>query len=206
MPDYGSWITDAKGVLHDLSKHAFDAYHHTSADRPLNATIPALKENFTSTFSVFKEKIVKKLGIDPEAGLSLEEIGDQMKDKVVQAGTRMALETAAGYGLKYATELEGPLGLLFSEALTIVTSELMFAVAGGSDYKPGQWVFIDCGLKTRLINQIPKVIELASQFDVFSTSNITLIPDDLDFDFGSAADYASGAAPVLGRRAAGRCR
>ena len=196
MPDYGTFVADAKGILHDLSKHAFNSYNLTSSSHPLNASQPSLREDFTALFTDFKHNMQTKLGIDPEKGLSLEEIGDQMKEKALEAGTRMVLESAAGYGLKVAAELEGPLGLLLSEALSIVTSELSFALTAGDEYLPGQWVFIDCGLKTRLINQIPKVVELSSQFDIFSASNITVVPDELDYK--SEAKHAIGF--VLGKQ------
>ena len=199
MPDWGTFIADSKGILHDVTKTAFDAYHQKSTDRPLNASNPLLRDGFQNVVSVFKEKIQKKLGVDPEAGLSLEEIGGQMQKQLLAAGSRMALETAAGYGLKYAADLEGPLGLLLSEALTIVTSEITFALTKGEQYLPGQWVFLDCGLKTRMINSIPKVIELASQFDVFSANTVGVVPEDLDYS--TEAKHAIGF--ILGQEDSG---
>ena len=61
MPDYGTYVTDAKGVLHDLTRHAFDAYNSRDKASPLNVTYPSLRANFTTTYSVFKKHISQKL-------------------------------------------------------------------------------------------------------------------------------------------------
>ena len=127
----------------------------------------------------------------------MEEIGDQLKDKALETGARLAIETASGYALKYAADLEGPLGLLLSEGLTLVTGELTFALTSGEEYKPGQWVFVNVGLKNRLVNQIPKVVEFAkSNFDVFSGEGFSTIPEELDYQ----PEAKHGIAFVLGKR------
>jgi hypothetical protein len=183
MPDfggYGTFITDAKGILHDVSKHGFDAFRGALSD-PMNVTDSSLSDSFTTTFSVFKKKMADKYGIDPESGLSLENIGDQLRQQLASTGGRLAAEAIAGYGLKWAADLEGPLGLLVSEGLAILSSEIAFAMTKGEEYLPGQWVFLDYGTKSRLINAIPKVVQFAQTFDVFSSQSLVDIPDELDY-------------------------
>jgi len=189
MPDFGTLITDARGILHDVSKHGFDAFRGALSD-PMNITDTTLSESFTTTFSIFKEKMAEKYGISAEDGLSLENISDQLRAQIVSTGGRLAAEAIAGYGIKYAANLEGPLGLLVSEALSILTSEIAFALTKGEQYKSGQWVFLDCGLQTRLINAMPKVVQFAQSFDVFSSTQFVDVPDELDY--ASEARHAIG--------------
>jgi hypothetical protein len=183
MPDFGTLITDARGILHDVSKHGFDAFRGALSD-PMNITDTTLSDSFTTTFSLFKEKLGEKYGINVEDGISLEDLGQQLKEQLVSTGGRMAAEAVVGYALTAATELaiEGPLGLIVTEGLTIISSELIFALTKGTEYKTGQWVFIDYGLKNRLINAIPKVVEFGKTFDwSFSQSGFMDVPDDLDY-------------------------
>ena len=180
MPDFGTLITDARGILHDVSKHGFDAFRGALSD-PMNITDATLSDSFTTTFSLFKDKLGEKYGIDIDAGISLEDMASQLKEQLLSTGGRLAAETVAGYGLKYAADLEGPLGLLVSEGLSIISSEIAFALTKGTHYKTGQWVFIDCGLKNRMINAIPKIVEFGKTFDIFSSQGIMDVPDDLDY-------------------------
>jgi hypothetical protein len=180
MPDFGTLISDAKGILHDVSKHGFDSFRGALSD-PMNITDTTLSDSFTTTFSIFKEKIAEKYGIDIEGGISLENLGEQIKGQLFSTGGRLVAETVAGYGIKYAGELEGPLGLIVSEALSIISSEIAFALTRGTEYKIGQWVFIDYGLKNRMINAIPKVVEFGKTFDIFSSQGIMDVPDELDY-------------------------
>ena len=183
MPDFGTLITDARGILHDVSKHGFDAFRGALSD-PMNITDATLSESFTTTFSLFKEKLGEKYGIDVEGGTSLEDLAGQLKEQLLSSGGRMAAEAVVGAALTAVTELalEGPLGLLVTEGLTIISSELIFALTKGTQYKTGQWVFIDCGLKNRMINAIPKIVEFGKTFDwSFSQNGVMDVPDDLDY-------------------------
>ena len=190
MPDFGTLISDARGILHDVSKHGFDAFRGALSD-PMNITDQTLSDSFTTTFSVFQKSLSEKYGIDIEGGISIENLGEQLKDQLVSTGGRLAAEAIAGYGLKYAANLEGPLGLLVGEALSILSSEIAFALTRGTEYKTGQWVFIDCGLKNRMINAIPKVVQFGKTFD-FSFQNLGVmdVPDELDYK--SEAKHAIG--------------
>jgi hypothetical protein len=190
MPDFGTLVSDARGVLHDVSKHGFDAFRGALSD-PMNATDVTLSESFTSTFSLFKKSLSEKYGIDVEGGVSLENLGEQLKEQLMSTGGRLATEVVVGYGLQAASELEGPLGLLVGEAISILSTELVFALTRGTEYKTGQWVFIDCGLKNRIINAIPKVVEFGKTFDL-SLHNLGIMdmPDELDYQ--TEAKHAVG--------------
>ena len=96
MPDFGTLISDAKGILHDVSKHGFDSFRGALSD-PMNITDTTLSDSFTTTFSIFKEKIAEKYGIDIEGGISLENLGEQIKGKLLSTGGRLVAETVAGY-------------------------------------------------------------------------------------------------------------
>jgi hypothetical protein len=104
MPDFGTLISDARGILHDVSKHGFDAFRGALSD-PMNITDQTLSDSFTTTFSVFQKSLSEKYGIDIEGGISIENLGEQLKDQLVSTGGRLAAEAIAGYGLKYAANL-----------------------------------------------------------------------------------------------------
>ena len=180
MPDFGTLIADSKGILHDVSKHAFDAVY-SELGHGLTTNDAPLVESFTQAFSSFKRNIGEKYGVNLEDGVTLEDVGRQLKDQLMTTGGRLAAEAIAGYGIKAAAELEGPLGLLVSEGLSIIASEITFALVKGEEYLPGQWVFLDYGIKNRLINQAPKVVQIAQSFDLFSASEMLDIPDELDY-------------------------
>ena len=107
MPDFGTFITDARGILHDVSKHGFDAFRGALSD-PMNITDATLSDSFTTTFSLFKKKLGEKYGIDVDAGISLEDMASQLREQLLSTGGRLAAEAVAGAGIKYAAELEGP--------------------------------------------------------------------------------------------------
>ena len=177
MPDFGTFITDAKGVVHDLLKHRFDA---TSHDTALTYASPLLTHSVDEAFGKFKESVGKKLGLDIKE-FSMESIGEQIKEQLFETGTRLTTEAVLGAATKYLGDLEGPLGLLISEGMSILTGELAFLALKSTDYTPGQWVFLDCSVKKKMINAIPKVIQLDQVNDFFDGLMVPDIPDELDY-------------------------
>jgi hypothetical protein len=180
MVDYGTLIADAKGILHDVSQNAFDSITK-GVHAPLNASSELLQHNFTQTYQTFKKNIAEKLNIDIDKGIDLESIYEQLKGQLSKQAVRVGVESAIGYGLSLAAELEGPLGILLSEAVTIAGTEFTAYMLGKQSFSPGQWVFLDYGEKTRQINEKPKVIELQEGLDIFGGENFALIPDELDY-------------------------
>ena len=88
MPDFGTLIADSRGVLHDVSKHGFDALRG-ALSKPLNTSDSILTDSFQQTFSNFKESLASKYGLDPEEGLSLENIAEQLREQLFTTGGRM---------------------------------------------------------------------------------------------------------------------
>jgi len=198
MPtDWGTFVSDSKGILHNVALNSFDTLSATVRE-PLNSTNTALRENFDSTYKKYKDKISDTFGLDPEEGLSLENISKSVSEMLGDTGLRLGAEAVLGYAAKSVAELEGPLGLMLSEAVTIATGEFAkYLATGDEDYKPGQWVFIDYGVQTtRKINENPKVIELNTESSIWSSSDITIVPDELDYS--QSAKHAIGF--VLGRQ------
>lgn len=178
MVDFGTLITDSRGILHDISKDAFDSFQGG-----IKTNGGDLLENFSGAFEGFKTKITEKYGIDASQGLSLESLQKQLID----VGGKVAFDGLTSMGLKLAVDLEGPLGIIVSEGLSILYSELSFAMSSDVEYKVGQWVFLDCGMRTRMINAIPKVIQLGQSYNIMGNAEI---PDDLDYT--SEAKHAIG--------------
>tara|TARA_B100000029_G_scaffold365500_1_gene358814 strand:+ start:1234 stop:2874 length:1641 start_codon:yes stop_codon:yes gene_type:complete len=195
--DWGTFVSDSKGVLHNVALNSFDTLS-ASMREPLNSTSEALRTKFDATYKKYKDKISDTLGLDPEQGLSLENISKSISEMLGDTGIRMGAEAVLGFAAKQVAELEGPLGLLLSEAVSIATGEFAkFLATGDVDYKPGQWVFIDYGSQTtRQINENPKVIELNQESSIWSSSDITIVPDELDYS--QTAKHAIGF--VLGRQ------
>ena len=87
MKDFGTIITDARGVAHNLLKNSFDAIHSGSS-KPLSIYDKDLQSSLKQNFDHFKDALQNKLGIDPEKGLSLESIGEQIKNQFRFFGIR----------------------------------------------------------------------------------------------------------------------
>ena len=179
MPDWGTFISDYQGKMHNVARASFDSLTKSARD-PLNVSDPVLRNTFTETFKVFKKNIGDEFNLEG-GDFTLEQIGDKLRQQLQNTGFRMGLETGAGYLAAKAGAVEGPLGILLTEAVTIAASEFTHLYAGTKAYKPGQWVFIDCGLKTKKINRDAKVVELKSNYDLFGSQDFAVIPDDLDY-------------------------
>ena len=180
MPDWGTLVADSKGVLHDLALESFDTLSK-NVRQPLNSTDKLLTDSFTTTYKKLKTHIQGTLGLDPEEGISLENIARQVGSQLKSQATRIGVEAAVGFAASKAASLEGPLGMLLSEAVTIATSEFAAYFLDKQHFKTGQWVFLDYGTQTRHINDNPKVVQLSQGFDMFSSSSYTIIPDELDY-------------------------
>jgi hypothetical protein len=132
-------------------------------------------------FINLKDAIKNEIGIDVEHGLVLEDVVAQAKDFLKSTAGRLAVETGVAYVAKEALALEGPLGILLSEGVSIAGGEIMNALSLRHTFAEGEWCIIDIGLKNRMINQVPKVVEFASSFDPFSAESYVSIPDELDY-------------------------
>ena len=196
MPDYGTLISDARG-LHDVSKNSFDSLSK-DIRQPINASNLLLRESFSATFNKFKKKIAQQTGLDVDGGITLENIASQVTKELQTTVGRISLESATGYAVSALAEMEGPLGLVLSEALTIASSEFANYFLSKQHFKPGQWVFIDLGQRNvHRVNEKPKIIELQEEFNVFGT--VPLIPGELDY--ASEAHHSIGF--VLGQDSSG---
>ena len=95
---------------------------------------------------------------------------------------RTGLETAISFAADALLNLDGPMGMILSEAITVVGGELLhFVAAGAGAFKRGDWVILNLGLRSKIINQIPKVVE----------GFIGGLPDELDYlpeDLGSSSN------------------
>ena len=116
--DYGTLIQDFKGQLHDVSKNAFDSFAKKNS-HALTAGNELLRTSFESTFSSFKDSIASKLGFEASTPLTLENLGDKLKTTARDAAVQLSVDAAVAMAGKYALELEGPLGILISEAASL---------------------------------------------------------------------------------------
>ena len=190
MPDWGTLISDSKGILHDVAKESFD--NLTSKIRqPLNTTNHLLSDTFSKTYKTFQNRIKGTLGIDIEGGVSLENIGAQLSEQLKNKAVSVTVESALGFAASKAAQVEGPLGLLLGEAVSVATGEFALYFMHKQDLKPGTWVFLDYGSTTRQINENPTVIELREGYDILgSQQSYAIIPDDLDYS--TQAKHAIG--------------
>ena len=169
---------------HASLKNAFTQKYKTVMDKvtdSLNSSSIELRESMGQQFISLKKAIKDELDVDVENGLILEDVVQQAKKFVTSEGVRHAVETGVAYVAKETMELEGPIGMLLSEAVTIIGGEILVALTGKSSLEEGQWVFIDIGAKARLINQKPKVVQFSGSFDPFANESFVTIPDELDY-------------------------
>ena len=127
--------------------------------------------------------------------LTLESLGDKLKTTARDAALQIGTDAAVAMAGKYALELEGPLGILISEAATLAIGAFEKKL-GKTQYKPGQWVFIDVGSQTHHINEKPKIIEIASQaigslWGLGDNDEFAIVPEELDLT-ATPAEHAIG--------------
>ena len=187
ISDWGTVISDFKGNLVDASRDAFDSFHNGYSVTSM------LKQPFENTFKEFRSKIGKEFNIDAQKPLTLESLSDKvgttLRDNAIQLGADYALQMAG----KYVGELEGPLGMLISEAASIAIGEFE-KYLGKTNYKTGQWVFLDVGSQVHHVNEKPKIIELRSEDvgEMFGFQDeFAIIPEELDLQ-ATAAQHAIG--------------
>ena len=197
MPDWGTLISDSKGILHDVALESFDSLSK-NVRQPLNTTNKLLTETFDTTWKSFRKRIQGTLGLNPEEGLTLESVS-KLGETLKGQAARFGVETVVGYVASKAANLEGPLGILMSEAVTIATTEFSAYFLGKQNFKRGQWVFLDCGTQTRHINDNPTVIQINEENDFFGSGSYAVIPDELDYS--TEARHAIGF--VLGQEPSG---
>lgn len=147
----------------------------------LNSSSGELRMSAGEQFINLKTAIKNEIGIDVEHGLVLEDVVAQAKEFLKTTVGRLTVETGVAYVTKEALALEGPLGILLSEGVSIAGGEIMNALSLRHTFAEGEWCIIDIGMKNRVINQIPKIVEFASNFDPFSAESYVAIPDELDY-------------------------
>jgi hypothetical protein len=180
MPsDWGTTIVDAGGSFHDLAKNAFDSFS-TNASQPLNITENLLRDTFKDTWQSFREKASAEFGIPMDEGLSLENIGKKLATGVATTALELGLEAGGGYLLAKAAQVEGPIGILLSEVVTIGIAQFSKAWIKET-YEAGQWVILDLGMIPIRINQAPHVIQVSEAKSLWGDSYIDL-PDDVDYE------------------------
>jgi hypothetical protein len=167
MSEYFS--RDAKGILHKALESSFSQAMDTGH-------FPKV-EKFASSFKQFKSTLSAELGLNLDNGIILEDIGSQIKNFLASAAVRTGVETAVSFAATALIGLEGPAGIILSEAITVAGGELIHYLAAGSGaFKRGDWVILDLGVRSKILNQIPRVIELTSGFMGF-----TKVPDEVDY-------------------------
>ena len=167
MSEYFS--RDAKGILHKALESSFSQAMDSGH-------FPKVKK-FASSFKKFKSTLSAELGLNLDNGIVLEDIGSQIKNFLASTAVRTGVETAVSFAATALIGLEGPVGIILSEAISLAGGELIhYLAAGGGAFKRGDWVILDLGLRSKILNQIPRVVELASGFAGF-----TEIPDEVDY-------------------------
>jgi len=193
--DYGTLIADFKGQLHDVSKNAFDSFAKKNA-HALTAGNKVLTESFQTTYNAFKNTVVSKLGISTDTPLTIENLGEKLKTTARDTALQLGVDAAVAMAGKYALEIEGPLGILISEAASLAIGAFESQVLGKTKYQPGQWIFLDVGSTTHHINEKPKVIQLATQavgsiFGLGDTDEFAIVPEELDLT-ATPSEHAIG--------------
>ena len=175
-----SFIQSAHGKLKDAFRQKYSNIIG-SVTGGMNSGSPELRISTNEQFINLKTAIKNEIGIDVEHGLVLEDIVSDAKEFLKSTVGRLTVETGVAYVAKEALALEGPLGVLLSEGVSIAGGEVMNALSLRHSFEAGEWCIIDIGLRSRMINQIPKVVEFASSFDPFSSESYVSIPDELDY-------------------------
>ena len=152
---FGSFITDAAGKLHDISKGAFDTFGLTHQGK----FDPGFKKLLKGGFKDGVKAILGKAGVTPE---QLESWGStSWQETMKQLGGAVGSEIAA---LGAGAAVGGPLGAAVGTAMEIgqVLHNLFEEKQGPFDpnvqYKPGQWVAIDNGM-TAVTKKLHNVLE-----------------------------------------------
>ena len=178
IKDWGTSIVDAGGSFHDIATNAFDSLS-SGAKQPLNVTEKLLREDFSDTWNSFREKTSAEFGLDAGDGLSLETIGKKLATGLAKDALEFGAEAVGGVILSKVAGVEGPIGILLSEVVTIGVVEF------GKRFKPrgysaGEWVIIDMDPLPVRINQAPHVIQVTESTDIWG-DNYLDVPDDIDY-------------------------
>ena len=184
MPSYGTKIADYKGVLHEVSKSAFDVVAVASNDREIMGATEPIRSRITET--------LEKLGLEvdwSEPG-ALEKLMKNSAAKIASAyaGKVVASAAAVLYGEEViAAEVAGPIGAaigLISEIAIMSFNRLKdYTPPGG--YNPGQWVMIDNGPKT-VSRQVERAISWG-EIEMFGDA-----PSRVDLELDREEDYSLG--------------
>ena len=179
MPDWGTKIVDAGGSYHDIAVNAFDSLS-SKMHQPLQDTSKQLQKSFGDTFATLKARAGNALGIADVENLSVENIGKQLIKGVSTTVGRFGAEAIGGAVLQKVGGMEGPLGLLISEIITVGVSEFAHHISGTPSFETGQWVLLDLGMRTRKINEKPGIIEVSSGHSIFG-DDFYVVPQDLEY-------------------------
>ena len=184
MPSYGTKIADFKGVLHDVSKSAFDALAMQDVDGDLKTATDPFRETIN--------KYLKKVGLEvdwTEPG-AVEKLLKNTAAKVAAAYAGKVVASAAAVlaGEEIvAAEIAGPIGALvglITEVAIVAFNRLRdYTPKGG--YQPGSWVMIDNGAKT-----VSRKVERAISWGEAAMFGDAPIREDLEFD--REEDYSIG--------------
>ena len=179
MPDWGLKISDAAGNLHDLATNAFDSL--SVETRPaLNLTEKALNQSFGKTFTALKAKAMSNLGIPDDTDITVENLSGLVMEKVMDAAGKLAGDVIVSGITSAVGDIEGPIGMLISEAATLAIS----AFENEEEhhiYSPGQWVLVDSGQRSRAINQKKGVVQLEKHTSLWGDSYYE-VPGEMDFE------------------------
>ena len=138
MTDYGTRIVDAGGSFHDLATNAFDTLsklHYTD-------------KTFQEEFDSLKVRALKEVGIELDGDLTVENMTRAVLQQVGPQALKFGIDTLAGAVINKLGDLEGPMGMLVSEALSIAVNEFSQVFTGHQKFKPGQWVLLHLDQKS----------------------------------------------------------
>ena len=175
-PQFGTEIVDWKGVLHDVTKQAFDA--------------AAVRDKIKGTrdFGKTLEQYVKKVGLEvdfsePGAMANLvreaaSTIASAYAGKVLTAAAAMATGVELGAA-------GGPVGIVIGIAAEFAIQAFFTEDESFNDYKPGQWVMLDNGSIT-VSKQVKREVSFG-EVEMFGD-----MPWQEDFELDSQEDFSIG--------------
>jgi hypothetical protein len=136
-----SFIQSAHGKLKDAFRQKYSNIIG-SVTGGMNSGSP-LRISTNEQFINLKTAIKNEIGIDVEHGLVLEDIVSDAKEFLKSTVGRLTVETGVAYVAKEALALEGPLGVLLSEGVSIAGGEVMNALSLRHSFS-GVLLTLDC--------------------------------------------------------------
>ena len=123
---------------------------------------------------------MSNLGLDVKGDITVENLSGLVMEKVMDAGKKLAGDVIVSGLTNAIGDIEGPIGMLLSEAATLAISAFENKPEHHI-YSPGQWVLIDNGQRSRAINQKTGVVQIEKRTSLWGDSFYE-IPGEMDFE------------------------